>query len=83
MKHRIDEEASLRRERVFREIVRRLNQIDDGTGRRTRYFFAAIFIQENTKLPAYSSREVERLWNRWQHEEKSGEANDTANLSED
>lgn len=57
-----------RRETVYREIVRRTANIEDGTGRKTRYNFASIFIQENSRDPVFSSREVEYLWQRWLHE---------------
>ena len=58
-------DLQLRRELTYQEISRRLTEIDDRTGRRTRYYFAAIFIQENARCHAFSSREVERLWQRW------------------
>lgn len=53
------------RERVYQEIARRLSQVDDSGGRQTRYYFAALFIQVTTRLPVYSSREIESLWRRW------------------
>jgi hypothetical protein len=45
-----------------------MTEFDEPSGRRTRYYFAAVFIQENTRTQAFSSKEVGTLWVRWARE---------------